>query len=168
MDEAVIKQSASITFSWYPKGKKAIVMSPVTHDKLNITGAVKLSTGQVMLDYFEKFNKEGFIQFIDVIDRNEPETCKKIYIILDNATPHRANAVREYLDSNPYNRIELLFLPAYSPELNPAENIWLQLRREKTHNAFFPTIMALFEAVESFEVSYMFPNPVMKSLCAYY
>jgi len=168
MDEAGIKREATITSGWFPKGKKAIVLSPSTHEKVNLVGAVNLSTGQIILNKVERFNKDACIEFLDKIERNESKECKKIYVILDNARPHRAKAVYKYLCNNSKNRIHLIFLPPYSPELNPSENIWLQLRREKTHNTFFPTLSALIDSIDDFEKTYSVPNTLMKSLCAFY
>ena len=39
-------------------------------------------------------------------------------------------------------------LPAYSPDYNPIEHLWRNLKREKTHNRYFPTFDDLVQAVE--------------------
>ena len=168
MDEAGIKRESTITSGWFSKGGKAIIMSPATHEKINLVGAVNLRSGMIIVNEVERFNKESCIEFLNKIEKNESESTGNIYIILDNARPHRAKAVIEYLENNSNNRINLLFLPPYSPELNPAENIWLQLRREKTHNTFFQSLSMLKEEIKKFFDYYSVPNGVMQSLCAYY
>jgi len=45
-----------------------------------------------------------------------------------------------------FNQIE--WLPPYSPELNPQEDIWQQMRRRVTHNHYFEELVPLLEAVE--------------------
>ena len=168
MDEAGIKRETTITSGWFPKGGKAIIMSPATHEKINLVGAVNLRSGMIIANEVERFNKAACIEFLDKIEKNESKSTGKIYVILDNARPHRAKAVVEWINNNSNNRIYLLFLPPYSPELNPAENIWLQLRREKTHNTFFQSLSILKEEVEKFFKFYSVPNEVMQTLCAYY
>ena len=47
---------------------------------------------------------------------------KTIAIILDNASIHRAKRVRQFTEK--HSRIKLFFLPPYSPEYNPTEQVW--------------------------------------------
>ncbi len=47
-------------------------------------------------------------------------------------------------------RLVLLYLPTYSPWLNPIEMLWRQFRREVTHCELFATIEALIEATKAF------------------
>ena len=49
-----------------------------------------------------------------------------LVIILDNFRSHHANLTREYAE---HNRINLVFLPPYSPDLNPIEYIWKSVKR---------------------------------------
>ena len=166
MDEAGIKRQSSITSGWFVRGEKAIVLSSPTHEKVNLVGAVKLSNGAIIIDRVNQFCQDDCIGFLKKIAEKEAGTKGAIYVILDNARPHRAKSVKEYLEQDPNNRIVLLFLPPYSPELNPSESIWLQLRREKTHNIFFETMIALNEAITAFENKYSMANKPMESLCA--
>ena len=47
-------------------------------------------------------------------------------------------------------RLVLLYLPTYSPWLNPIEMLWRHFRREVTHNELFPTVKALLAAAREF------------------
>jgi transposase len=67
---------------------------------------------------------------------------KDILIILDQAGWHKAKDLK--LPPN----ISLMFLPPYSPELNPVEKLWPWLRKEVTHNHLFQTLEALMDAME--------------------
>ena len=67
---------------------------------------------------------------------------KDILIILDQAGWHKAKDLKV-----PTN-ITLMFLPPYSPELNPVEKLWQWLRKEVTHNNLFKTLEALMDALE--------------------
>jgi len=60
---------------------------------------------------------------------NNPE--KYIVVILDNFTSHKANDVREKAKKCD---IELVYLPVYSPHLNPIEYIWKSIKRTISKN----------------------------------
>ncbi len=47
-------------------------------------------------------------------------------------------------------RLVLLYLPTYSPWLNPIEMLWRQFRREVTHNELFQTVKSLLAAAQDF------------------
>lgn len=82
---------------------------------------------------------------------------KDILIILDQAGWHKAKDLKV-----PQN-ITLMFLPPYSPELNPVEKLWKWLRKEVTHNNLFKTLEALMDALEK-EFRKMIPQEFMQ-LC---
>jgi putative transposase len=51
-------------------------------------------------------------------------------------------------------RLVLMYLPTYSPWLNPIEMLWRHFRREVTHCALFESVKALLEAAEDFFLRY--------------
>lgn len=68
--------------------------------------------------------KEDFCQFLYEVRRNNP--VNRICLILDNFATHKAKNVKEKareLD------IELIYLPPYSPDLNPIEYLWKSIKR---------------------------------------
>jgi len=58
-----------------------------------------------------------------------------IYIILDNAKYYRSQIVTEFQRQNP--RIQLLFLPPYSPNLNVIERLWRYFKKNITYNKYY-------------------------------
>jgi transposase len=165
MDEAGIKRESTITSCRCLKGKTSIVLSPATHEKIALVGAVKIGSGEILGKEVDNFDRNTMISFLDLLLEHEKDSTDPIYVILDNARPHRAKAVQFYIEEKA-QRIHLLFLPPYSPELNPSENIWRQLRKEKTHNALFQTLCLLRSSVFEFFSKYSKPNDTMRSLCA--
>jgi len=71
------------------------------------------------MDFKENSKTESVCEFLGEIRLNNPE--KRIVIILDNFSSHRANATLGFAIKH---GIELVFLPPYSPDLNPIEFIW--------------------------------------------
>lgn len=96
---------------------------------------------QIYLDEFSRFNKDEF----------------KI-IVLDNGAFHKAKKLQM-----PKN-IALLFIPPYSPELNPAEKIWAKYKRAFS-NKFFETLEHVSEFIQNETENLSSFN--VKSICSY-
>ena len=77
-----------------------------------------------MLEFHEHSKKDDVCEFLKSVRRMNPEA--ELVIILDNFRSHHAVKTREYAKEN---RINLVFLPPYSPDLNPIEFIWKSIRR---------------------------------------
>ena len=69
-----------------------------------------------------KCNADTFQIFLDEFALTNPQELKVIF--LDNGAFHKAKRLQMP------NNIVLIFLPPYSPELNPAEKVWWTLKRE--------------------------------------
>ena len=77
---------------------------------------------------------EGWLEHILVPAFNNPE---KSVLILDNASWHRKNAIYDIADEYGFN---VVFLPPYSPDLNPIEKYWANVKRRlRLHMHEFPT-----------------------------
>lgn len=68
---------------------------------------------------------------------------------MDNDRAHYAQAVRRLLAKHGHH-IQVEYLPEYSPELNPQEEVWRHMRQRVTHNHYFEQTGALIEAVDQF------------------
>ena len=74
-----------------------------------------------------------------------PELSADDVVILDNLQPHKAPAVREMIEAA---GARLLYLPPYSPDFNPIENMWSKVKQH-LRSAAARTFDALQEAVTS-------------------
>jgi putative transposase len=68
-------------------------------------------------------------------------------MILDNVKFHHAKRLKPILERYKH-RIELIFLPPYSPDLNPVERVWWLMRKEITHNRW---VKSMEERIHIFE-----------------
>ena len=101
-------------------------------------------------------NADMFQLFLDELAAEKPKTL--IIMVLDNGAFHKAKTLKIP------NNIKLLFLPPYSPELNPAEKMWARLKRAFTNKLFHSLDeISLFidNAVKQLN------NAVVISTCAY-
>ena len=72
-----------------------------------------------------------------------------IYVAWDNASMHEDDEVEAVVRAAA-GRLVLLYLPTYSPWLNPIEMLWRHFRREVTHCELFQTMQALLIAAQDF------------------
>ena len=95
--------------------------------------------------------------FLD--ERSKKEPCQYKVIILDNGAFHKAKHLQI-----PEN-IGLIFLPPYSPELNPADLVWLNMKR-KTTNKSYKTMEILKLKIDEI-VDELITSDFVKSLCGF-
>ena len=67
------------------------------------------------------------------------------FVVLDNASAHTTAAVHRFAQQH-HERLELVFLPTYSPHLNPIERLWRFMRSQVTRNRFYASLVDLAEA----------------------
>ena len=92
--------------------------------KYRIVGALNAQTGRVTYRQAYKIDRWQFIRFLSQVAQEYPD-AKFIYIVLDNWPVHLAEDVIAALEKeDELSRIELVFLPTYSPWLNPIEKLW--------------------------------------------
>lgn len=123
-----------------------------------------METGEVYSSISATFNADTFLDFIKNLVPHIP-VGKKFVMILDNARPHHAKKVTQYVEEHVPN-LEFLFLPPYSPDLNPSENVWKLLRRNATHNVYFDSLAALIEKVKRTLNDFSTPSLKRLNYCA--
>ena len=71
-----------------------------------------------------------------------------IVLLWDRAPWHHGEAIRSVLSAN--SRLEIVWLPAASPELNPQEHVWKAVREAVSHNHTYTTLSDLALAFETY------------------
>ena len=81
----------------------------------------------------ERVNATVFIDFLKELLAEYPK--RKIFVIADQASPHIAKSVKAFVAGQ--KRLELFYLPTYSPDFNPDEGVWSHLKSQelKAHQA---------------------------------
>ena len=125
--------------------------------------AINITRFVVYCEEHAKYDAEVFLGFLkNVVDSYSKG---RIILILDNARIHHAKLLQPYLDSMK-DRLELVFLPPYSPNLNIIEGLWKWLKSEVINNVFFPNVCKIQQAVRRF-MKYIkdIPSVVIDRLC---
>lgn len=165
-DECHFQRSASIIRSWFLRGAAPEIKSPAVKEKISIMGAMGMDNGQLVTMETDLFNADSFKEFVRLLIC-KAKTDKKILLVLDNARFHHARVNQDYLKSMKKN-IELLYLPAYAPELNPIESFWKMVRRGVTHNRYFESLNQERWLLKRFFRKFARPNKILTRLSAFY
>jgi transposase len=161
-DEVHFQRHTTLTRMWAPKGHQPRVLSASTRQKIGFFGAIDLNTGRLLTQEAATFNPETFGSFVSFL---LTQSRGKIFMIMDNARWHRAKDLKALFVKN-HHRIERIFLPPYSPELNPIERVWRITRRQVTHNRYFESLEELRIALIFQFKKWQNPNSALKTLCA--
>ena len=102
---------------------KPVMIKNTTKLRANSFGFYALN-GKSVIDFKERSTKEDVCSFLSTIKNCNPG--KRIVIILDNFRSHRAKDTLKFAAEN---NLELVYLPPYSPDLNPIEFIWKSVKR---------------------------------------
>lgn len=74
--------------------------------------------------------------FLDFVKRLLHDEPNPVFLIVDGHPVHRSKAVKTFVDST-QGRLRLFFLPPYSPELNPDEWVWKNVKHDRIGKAVF-------------------------------
>ena len=95
--------------------------------------------------YQRKTGKQ-FLDFIKRVDLKYDDSIKQIFLVLDNVSIHKSNKVKQTI-ARYHPRIQLVFLPTRSPELNLIEVRWLWMHRKAINNSTFKDEQDIGKAV---------------------
>lgn len=113
--------------AWVKKGEEKQVRTNTGRKRLNINGAFDLETMTVTTHFSETINAQTTMELFDKIQFVYKDKTT-IYLIIDNATYYKNKEVKAYLKKADC-RIKLIFLPAYSPNLNFIERLWKYMKK---------------------------------------
>lgn len=131
-----------------PAGKKAhVVETTGSRTRLNLVGALNLNDmGKTVVREYDKINSHNIARFFIAIRETYP-IKQKVHIILDGAGYHRTEQVKTWAW---LLNIELHYLPAYSPNLNPIERLWKVMNEQVRDNRYFPSPKVFREEIHRF------------------
>lgn len=123
------------SYGWILKGKDndKYVKSNSGRKRLNLNGALNWNDKTAIVLDEKTINTEATIHLLEKI--KEKQRQGKVYVVLDNASHHHAKLVKRWLLHHP--RFKLLYLPAYSPNLNLIERLLRFFHQKITYNRYF-------------------------------
>ena len=142
IDESGVSERPHRVRSWAPKGQTPVLQYSFTWKQLSAIAGVSFWN-----IYFKlvqgAFRAAEIVAFLKALRRHLAP--RKLLIVWDRLPAHRSRMVRDYVESQ-NDAIELEFLPAYAPELNPVEYLWAHWKHHELAN-FCPKDFAELSAV---------------------
>lgn len=126
------------SYGWILKGKDndKFIKTNTGRERLNLNGALSLISKKAVILEEQTVNSDSTIRLLKRLLVKQP--TGKIYLILDNASHHHSKKVGLWLKTHS-RRLKLVFLPAYSPNLNIIERLWRFFHQKLTYNHYFET-----------------------------
>jgi putative transposase len=110
-------------------------------------GAANWHTGETVVLVRRRKRRREIAELLQALVDKHPR--ERVYVAWDNSGTHQDDEIEAVLRAAA-GRLVLLYLPTYSPWLNPIEMLWRQWRREVTHCELFTSLQALLAATRDF------------------
>ena len=120
-------------YGWIKKGTEKELKSNTGRKRVNLNGAYNIEDKEAIVREDEMINSQSTIKLFNQLSQRQKTGI--IYIICDNARYYKSKIVNEYLETN--ERIKILFLPPYSPNLNIIERLWKFFKKKITYNKYY-------------------------------
>lgn len=155
MDEASFGRISEPSYCWCPDDVRPVVPSQRVREYVYVFGAVEPLTGDSYYIIAPKCNTAWTNEFLRLLSENYKDDF--LLIPTDNASWHKSK------DLIIPDNIKLFYLPAYTPEMNPTEQIWTAVRKDDFKNTLFKSLK---DVVDKLSVSLMsLSNELIKSIC---
>jgi len=147
-DEFNVSLLPTLRALWSPKGQQVMIQTPGQQTTSYGIGAVNYYTGETVVQFQRHKRRQEIAHLLEALVEKHPTGT--ISVVWDNANTHEDEEVDAVVRATE-GRLVLLYLPIYSPWLNPSEMLWRHFRREVTHCELFETMMqALLAASQDF------------------
>jgi transposase len=141
-DESTLQLRANVIKTYSPRGKTPIFGLYETKGYQYVCIASSISAcGKMFFQIRENsFKGEGIIEYLKNLLNT---TTKKILLIWDNASWHKSENVKNFLNTEEGKRLWVASTPPYSPEFNPDELVWANLKRVQIPNRVAKSVKEL-------------------------
>lgn len=127
------QHNAHPAFGWILKGKDKQILTNTGRKRVNINGALNIETLDVVTRVDDTINADSTVALFAGIEQKHLD-AKNIYVICDNAGYNFGKKVR-YYEAN--SKIKVIYLPSYSPNLNPIERLWKFFKKKVANNRYY-------------------------------
>ena len=134
-------------YGWIRKGQKRRLQTNSGRERLNLHGAINIETMEMTVIESDTINRDSTVQLLSMLDKKY-DNAKQIIVILDNARYHYSKEVKELAENSP--RLKLVYLPAYSPELNLIERVWKYFKKQVLYNKYYASVSEFRKATIDF------------------
>jgi transposase len=126
-DEAGVRSDYHSGTTWAPVGQTPVVRTTGTRHSINMISAVTAKGAMHFTTFTGKMNSDVFIAYCRDLLHDDGGI---VFLVIDGHPVHRSRAVKEFAASTE-GKLRLFFLPPYSPELNPDEWVWKNVKHDR-------------------------------------
>jgi transposase len=130
-DEAGVRSDYHAGTTWAPVGRTPVGHSTGARHAVNLISVVTAKGALRFAAYEGTLNGEVFVDFCKRLLHDTPGP---VFLVLDGHPAHRSTMAKKFAASS-NGRLRLCFLPGYSPELNPDEWVWKQVKHDRVGRA---------------------------------
>jgi transposase len=149
-DESRFGRISQALACWAPIGIRPIIPSQIVREYTYAYTAACPQDGETVSLILPDMKTDCMSLFLEELSNRYPEA--HIGLVVDGASSHESKELKV-----PEN-ISLIPLPPYSPELNPVENFWKELKKEGFYNRVFHSLKEVEDLLEE-KLKYFMDNP---------
>jgi len=157
-DETGFEGDSTPRYVWNKKGLAVELPYYGTHMRTSITGAVRPRDGEFFSLILPYVDTDMFQLFIDEFHAHINASRRNI-VVLDNASWHKAKRLQ-------WGKLKPLFLPPYSPDLNPIEQLWRGMKESFFSCFYTHSHDELDDHIETAVKYFMDRKHLVRSICA--
>jgi transposase len=143
LDEASVRTNHHAGTTWGPVGDTPIVRGTGRRHSVNMISVVN-TQGKHHFSFVGTIDWAAFIDYLKTLLHDVPG---KIFLILDGHPAHRSAETKAFVKSTK-GRLSIFYLPSYSPELNPDEWVWKNIKHDRVGRAIVRSAEELTDKIE--------------------
>jgi transposase len=144
-DEASFAQWGSWSYTWAPKGQQPTVKTSGKRKGYKVFGLIDFCSGRLFWKgQTDRFNAESYMAFLEEV---LTQTEQHLLLIQDGARYHTSKAMQDFFAAHA-DRLTKYQLPSYSPDFNPIEYLWRNVKKDATHLKYFADFAELKQKVD--------------------
>lgn len=143
-DEAGCRNDHQSGTTWAPIGETPVVEFTGKRESIGMVSAISMRGKLSWMIFEESMNSDRFIDFMKELLL---DVKGKVFLVVDNVSYHKSKQVKDWTAERA-DRIELFYLPGYSPDLNPDEWVWKNIKNDNIARVVPTRPGQLFEIAE--------------------
>lgn len=144
IDESGFYLLPALLYTYAPRGETPVLKVPLKWEHLSVIGAITPQGKLFHQVYDHAISKVEVVHFLRHLLR---QIEGQLLVIWDGLPAHRSHLVKQFLAEGAAQRLHLVQLPSYAPELNPVEWLWNHLKRVQLGNLGCPDLDELRQAL---------------------
>ena len=145
MDETTVSLHPPLRRCWMRRGERKLIPAPGSPQYLHVFGAYNWHSGRVSYLTSAHKNRDTFVAFLEHLLAQYPR--QHLILVMDNASYHHSKTVRAALSFYEH-RLLVIWLPKYSPFLNPIERFWLHFKQLAVANRLHRSLETLQVSID--------------------